>query len=53
MIFDDIHWSKEMEKAWEEIKRDPAVQYSIDIFFMGFVFFRKEFKVKQDFVMRF
>ena len=53
MIFDDIHWSKEMEKAWEEIKRDPAVQYSIDIFFMGFVFFRKEFKVKQDFVIRF
>ena len=53
LIFDDIHWSAEMEKAWEEIKTTPAVQYSIDIFFMGFVFFRKEFKVKQDFAIRF
>ncbi|MGZ8537000.1 MAG: O-methyltransferase [Flavisolibacter sp.] len=53
MIFDDIHWSSEMEKAWEEIKAYPDVQYSIDIFFMGFVFFRKEFKVKQDFIIRF
>jgi predicted O-methyltransferase YrrM len=53
LVFDDIHWSDEMEKAWEEIRNHPAVQYSIDIFFLGFVFFRKEFKVKQDFVVRF
>jgi predicted O-methyltransferase YrrM len=53
LVFDDIHWSEEMEKAWEEIKSHPAVQYSIDIFFLGFVFFRKEFKVKQDFSVRF
>nr|AIA19127.1 Methyltransferase domain protein [uncultured bacterium] len=53
MVFDDIHWSRDMEAAWEEIKADPKVQYSIDIFFMGFIFFRKEFKVKQDFNIRF
>lgn len=53
MIFDDIHWSEEMEKAWEEIKAHPSVQYTIDIFFLGFVFLREEFKVKQDFVIRF
>lgn len=53
LIFDDIHWSEEMEKAWEEIKVHPAVQYTIDIFFLGFVFFREEFKVKQDFIIRF
>lgn len=53
LVFDDIHWSEEMEQAWEEIKNHPAVQYTIDIFFLGFVFFRKEFKVKQDFVVRF
>lgn len=53
MIFDDIHWSAEMENAWREIKADHNVQYSIDIFFMGFVFFRREFKVKQDFIIRF
>lgn len=53
LVFDDIHWSQEMERAWEEIKAHPAVQYTIDIFFLGFVFFRKEFKVKQHFTIRF
>jgi predicted O-methyltransferase YrrM len=53
LVFDDIHWSQEMEKAWEEIKLDPSVQYTVDIFFLGFVFFKKEFKVKQNFVVRF
>jgi predicted O-methyltransferase YrrM len=53
LVFDDIHWSKEMEKAWEEIKAHPSVQYTIDIFFLGFVFFREEFKVKQNFTIRF
>jgi len=53
LVFDDIHWSEEMEKAWEEIKVHPSVQYTIDIFFLGFVFFRQEFKVKQNFSIRF
>lgn len=53
LVFDDIHWSKEMEEAWEEIKQHASVQYTIDIFFLGFVFFRNEFKVKQDFSIRF
>jgi len=53
LVFDDIHWSKEMEKAWEEIKQHPSVQYTIDIFFLGFVFFRQEFKEKQHFQIRF
>ena len=53
LIFDDIHWSKEMEAAWEEIKNDPGVALSIDLFFIGLVFFRKENKVKQHFTIRF
>ena len=53
LVFDDIHWSREMEEAWEEIKNHPAVQYTIDIFFLGFVFFRKEFRIKQHFSIRF
>ena len=53
LVFDDIHWSQEMEKAWEQIKAHPRVVYTIDIFFLGFVFFRSEFKVKQDFAVRF
>ena len=53
LVFDDIHWSTEMDQAWEEIKSHPSVQYTIDIFFLGFVFFRKDFKVKQNFAIRF
>ncbi len=53
LVFDDIHWSKEMEQAWGKIKNHSLVRCSIDIFFLGFVFFREEFKEKQDFVIRF
>ena len=53
LVFDDIHWSAEMENAWEVICSHEAVQYTIDIFFLGFVFFRKGFKVKQHFSIRF
>lgn len=53
IIFDDIHWSREMEQAWEEIKNAPEVTLSIDLFFVGIVFFRKEFKIKQHFSIRF
>ena len=52
-IFDDIHWSREMEEAWEIIKSHPSVTLSIDLFFLGLVFFSKDFKVKQDFPIRF
>lgn len=53
LIFDDIHWSEEMEEAWAAIKNDPRVYLTIDVFFIGLVFLREEFKVKQDFVIRF
>jgi hypothetical protein len=53
LIFDDVHWSEEMEKAWEEIQRDPRVYMTIDLFFIGLVVMRDEFKVKQHFSIRF
>jgi predicted O-methyltransferase YrrM len=53
LIFDDIHWSADMEKAWEAIKENSAVQLSIDLFFVGLVFFSDQFKVKQHFTIRF
>lgn len=52
-IFDDIHWSKEMEEAWTKIKTDPRVHLTIDLFFIGIVFLRDEFKIKQDFIIRY
>ncbi len=51
-VFDDIRWSEEMEQAWEEIKNHPQVTVTVDLFFMGLVFFRKG-QVKQHFVVRF
>lgn len=51
-IFDDIHWSKEMHQAWNEIIQHPSITISIDIFRMGIVFFRKESK-KQHFTIHF
>jgi predicted O-methyltransferase YrrM len=53
LVFDDVHWSSEMEAAWETIKNNTAVTCSIDLFFIGIVFFRKEFKEKQHFIIRF
>jgi len=50
-FFDDIHWSKEMEEAWEEIKAHPKVLITIDLFFVGLVFFRTN-QPKQHFKLR-
>lgn len=51
LIFDDIHWSKGMEEAWNFIKEHKKVRVSIDLFHVGLVFFRKE-QVKQHFILR-
>jgi predicted O-methyltransferase YrrM len=48
-VFDDIHWSAEMVEAWETIRLHPRVSVSIDLFFIGLVFFRKENKVQEHF----
>jgi predicted O-methyltransferase YrrM len=50
-IFDDIHWSNDMEEAWEIIKNHPKVTVTIDTFQWGLVFFRKE-QPKEHFTIR-
>lgn len=50
-IFDDIHWSADMEEAWESIKKHPKVSVTIDTFQWGLVFFRRE-QPKEHFVIR-
>jgi predicted O-methyltransferase YrrM len=52
-IFDDIHWSADMEEAWFRIKEHPKVKISIDIYEMGFVFIRAEQKEKEHFTLKF
>lgn len=53
LIFDDIHWSREMEDVWQIIKLHPLVTASIDLFFIGIVLFKEVFKSKQQFTIRF
>jgi predicted O-methyltransferase YrrM len=50
-VFDDIHWSADMEEAWKEIKNNPKVTVTIDTFQWGLVFFRQE-QPKEHFVIR-
>lgn len=51
-VFDDIHWSKDMEAAWEVIQQHPKVTVSIDLFYLGLVFFRQE-QEEQHFMLKF
>lgn len=50
-IFDDIYWSKGMQEAWNYIRNHEEVTVSIDTFYWGIVFFRKE-QPKQHFNIR-
>ena len=50
-IFDDIHWSSQMEEAWEIIEKHPKVTVTIDTFQWGLVFFRRE-QPKEHFIIR-
>lgn len=49
-IFDDIHWSTDMEEAWEIIKKHSKVSVTIDTFQWGIVFFRTE-QEKEHFII--
>ena len=51
LIFDDIHWSKDMEEAWNIIKQHPKVTSTIDTFQWGIVFFREELE-KEHYTIR-
>jgi predicted O-methyltransferase YrrM len=53
LIFDDIHWSADMEAAWTEIRQHPSVTLTIDLFFVGLVFINPDLKIPQHFSIRF
>ena len=39
VVVDDIHWSREMNRAWQELTQRPEVSLSLDLFEGGFLFF--------------
>lgn len=51
-VFDDIHWSKGMQEAWQYIRNHQRVKVSIDLFFIGLVFFDNRLS-RQHFTVRF
>ena len=38
LVIDDIHYSEEMERAWKELKDDPRVTTSMDLYHAGILF---------------
>ena len=52
IVCDDIHASKGMEEAWNIIIQRPGVTVSLDFFYSGWVFFRKESSL-QHFKLRY
>lgn len=51
LIFDDIYWSAGMKEAWAQIKAHSQVTVTVDLFWIGLVYFRKG-QVKEDFVIK-
>ncbi len=51
LIFDDIYWSEGMKEAWAEIKRHPQVTVTVDLFWIGLVFFKKG-QAREDFKLK-
>jgi predicted O-methyltransferase YrrM len=50
-IFDGIYWTAEMQEAWSIIKKHSKVTVTVDVFYFGIVFFRKE-QAKEHFKIR-
>lgn len=52
IVIDDIHWSKEMNQAWYELKNRSEVTLSIDLFEGGLLFFDPNIQ-KADYILKF
>lgn len=51
LIFHHPYTSPAKIRLWRNIKKHPQVTVTVDVFFLGLVFFRKE-QVRQDFRLR-
>jgi hypothetical protein len=53
ILVNDIHKTARHTHKWQRICNHPRVRLSIDLYGMGVIFFREEFREKQHFVLRF
>jgi predicted O-methyltransferase YrrM len=51
-VMDDIHWSRDMEKAWDIIRNHKRVSLSFDLFRMGILMFKPDIP-KQHYSIRY
>jgi len=52
VILDDINWSNDMRKVWEELKNDDFFSLTFENHRLGFLFLRRE-QPKEHFYLRF
>lgn len=52
LIFDDIYWSEGMKRAWTTIKNHTDVSVTVDLFWIGLVYFKKG-QAKEHFKIKF
>ena len=50
-VFDDIYWSPDMLEAWKKIIQHPKVTSSLDMYYLGVVFFDPKFS-KEHFSLK-
>ena len=53
LIVTDIHKNMANTKEWEALNKDGRVRLSIDVYGLGILFFKPEFKEKQHFVLKY
>ena len=46
LVLDDIHWSRSMNRAWDELRRRSEVTSSMDLFDLGLLFFDPDYLPK-------
>ena len=51
LAIDDIHYSREMERAWKALKQDPRVTSTIDLYDVGLVFVDRHY-MKRHYIIR-
>ena len=53
IVVSGIHKTERHSAKWTRLHKHPKVQMSIDLYGIGILFFRKEFKEKQHFVLKY
>ena len=51
IAIDDIHYSDDMDRAWTEIKQDPRVTTTMDLYHMGLLFVDPHY-LKRHYIIR-